>query len=69
MEVVKNDGFFKWLYLHKAPILVIQLIELALSVVSFSQYFIPKEDKFEAIVYPYDRINCLHGSHSEQIKH
>jgi uncharacterized protein involved in exopolysaccharide biosynthesis len=67
MEVVENVSFLKWLYNHKVPLLVIQLIAIVLSIVFSSQYFMPKEYESEAIVYPSNMVDYSHESPSEQM--
>ena len=67
MEVVENISYLKWLYNHKVPLLIIQVIAIVLSIVFSSQYFMPKEYESEAIVYPSNMVDYSHESPSEQM--
>ena len=67
MEGFESLSFLKWIYKHIKPLLVIQVIALALSVVFSSQYFMPKEYKSYTVIYPSNMTDYSHESPSEQM--
>lgn len=66
-NLLKNNGFFKWVWKHKVPILVIEVIACAAAIVLSSPYFITPEFKSSAVVYPYNLNEYSKESASEQM--
>ncbi len=60
-------SFLYWIARRIKPLLVIQVIALCLSIIFSSAYFMPKEYKSYAIVYPSNLSDYSHESPSEQL--
>lgn len=67
MAKFESWSFFKWLYKHLVALLIVQVVAIALSIVFSMPYFIPKEYKSYAIVYPANMADYSHESPSEQM--
>ena len=67
MERFESIGFIRWIIRRIGPILVIQVIALAFSIIFSSQYFMPKEYKSATTVYPYNMSEYSHELPSEQM--
>lgn len=59
--------FLRWIYKHIIPLLIVQVITMVLSVIFSSPYFIPKEYKSYAVVYPSNMSDYSHESPMEQM--
>jgi hypothetical protein len=60
MEGFESLSFLQWVYKRIKPLLIMQVIALVLSIVFSSQYFMPKEYKSYAVVYPYNMSDYSH---------
>jgi len=67
MTEFKGLSFLQWLYKYRIALLSIQVIALVFSIVFSSTYFIPKEYKSYAVVYPSNMADYSHESPSEQM--
>lgn len=67
MEGFDSMSFIKWILTRLKPLVLVQAIALVLSIIFSSQYFMPKEYKSFAIVYPYNMSEFSHESPSEQM--
>ncbi|HTA28424.1 MAG TPA: hypothetical protein VK809_11580, partial [Bacteroidia bacterium] len=67
MDGFESLSFLKWIYRRIKPLLIIQLIALGLSIVFSSQYFMPREYKSYAVVYPSNMSDYSHESPTEQM--
>ena len=67
MTEFESLNFFQWIYKHLKSLLIIEVIALALSIVFSSQYFIHKEYKSYAVVYPSNMADYSHESPCEQM--
>lgn len=67
MAKFESWSFLQWLSKHFAALLIIQVIAVALSVAFSSPYFIPKEYKSYALIYPANMADYAHESPTEQM--
>ncbi|HTB31304.1 MAG TPA: Wzz/FepE/Etk N-terminal domain-containing protein [Bacteroidia bacterium] len=67
MEGFESIGFLKWIFRRIKPLIIVQIIALCLSVFFSTPYFMPREYKSYAIVYPSNMSDYSHESPSEQM--
>jgi hypothetical protein len=67
MAKFESWSFLQWLSKHFIALFIMQVIALALSITFSSPYFIPKEYKSYALIYPANMADYAHESPTEQM--
>jgi hypothetical protein len=67
MTAFQNTNFLKWIIANRRSLLVVQVIAVIASVIFSSPYFMPKQFKSFAVVYPYNLSTYSHESPTEQM--
>ncbi|MGP8214065.1 MAG: Wzz/FepE/Etk N-terminal domain-containing protein [Bacteroidia bacterium] len=67
MNAFQNINYLKWLIAHKKALIVVQVIAVIAGIIFSSPFFMPKQYKSFAVVYPYNFSVYSHETPTEQM--